>query len=132
MNKKHQLHIELEESEYQMLLRQRDFLKYNSVSDVIRAYIHSGHCYRFDYSGFYEFSTQVARIGNNINQIAHVANETLSISAEQIESLKDMMDRIEKIVRSASKEQAKIVEFKKGEDISGEIYGSYENHKNKE
>ena len=57
-----------------MLLQQRDFLKYSSIAQVLRAYIHSGHCYRFDMSGLYDFSTQISRVGNNINQIARSVN----------------------------------------------------------
>ena len=75
MNEKtKEIHLRITEEEYQMLLQQRDFLKYSSIAQVLRAYIHSGHCYRFDMSGLYDFSTQISRVGNNINQIAHVVN----------------------------------------------------------
>ena len=81
MNEKaKEIHLRISEDEYHMLLMQRDFLKYSSISQVLRAYIHSGHCYRFDMSGFYEFSTQISRVGNNINQIAAVVNETYSVT----------------------------------------------------
>ena len=75
MNEKaKEIHLRITEEEYQMLLQQRDFLKYSSIAQVLRAYIHSGHCYRFDMSGLYDFSTQISRVGNNINQIAHWTN----------------------------------------------------------
>ena len=80
MNEKtKEIHLRITEEEYQMLLQQRDFLKYSSIAQVLRAYIHSGHCYRFDMSGLYDFSTQISRVGNNINQIAAVVNETYFI-----------------------------------------------------
>ena len=80
MNEKtKEIHLRITEEEYQMLLQQRDFLKYSSIAQVLRAYIHSGHCYRFDMSGLYDFSTQISRVGNNINQIAAVVNETYVI-----------------------------------------------------
>lgn len=82
--KSKEIHLKISEEEYSMLKQQQDFLKYSSVSQVIRAYIHSGHCYRFDMSGLYDFSTQISRVGNNINQIAAAVNETYSVTPYQI------------------------------------------------
>lgn len=126
-----EIHLRISEEEYHMLLMQRDFLKYSSISQVLRAYIHSGHCYRFDLSGFYEFSTQISRVGNNINQIAAVVNETYSVTPYQMKMLQKQMAEVQEIVKTAAKENMKIIKFKEKENWSGDINGDYKNHKSK-
>lgn len=132
MNEKtKEIHLRISEEEYHMLLMQRDFLKYSSISQVLRAYIHSGHCYRFDMSGFYDFSTQISRVGNNINQIAAVVNETYSVTPYQMKMLQKQMAEIQDIVKTAAKENMKIIKFKEKENWAGDINGDYKNHKSK-
>lgn len=132
MNEKaKEIHLRITEEEYQMLLQQRDFLKYSSISQVLRAYIHSGHCYRFDMSGLYDFSTQISRVGNNINQIAAVVNETYSVTPYQMKMLQSQMTEIQGIVKKASEEKFKIIKFKEKENWAGDIDGDYKNHKSK-
>lgn len=126
-----EIHLRISEEEYHMLLMQRDFLKYSSISQVLRAYIHSGHCYRFDMSGFYEFSTQISRVGNNINQIAAVVNETYSVTPYQMKMLQKQMAEVQEIVKTAAKENMKIIKYKKKENWAGDINGDYKNHKSK-
>ena len=132
MNEKaKEIHLRTTEEEYQMLLQQRDFLKYSSIAQVLRAYIHSGHCYRFDMSGLYDFSTQISRVGNNINQIAAVVNETYSVTPYQMKMLQSQMTEIQEIVKKASEEKFKIIKFKEKENWAGNIDGDYKNHKSK-
>lgn len=132
MNEKtKEIHLRISEEEYQMLLQQRDFLKYSSIAQVLRAYIHSGHCYRFDMSGLYDFSTQISRVGNNINQITTIVNETYSVTPYQMKMLQNQMTEIQGIVKKASEEKFKIIKFKEKENWAGEINGDYKNHKSK-
>lgn len=132
MNEKtKEIHLRITEEEYQMLLQQRDFLKYSSIAQVLRAYIHSGHCYRFDMSGLYDFSTQISRVGNNINQIAAVVNETYSVTPYQMKMLQCQMTEIQEFVKKASEEKFKIIKFKEKENWAGDIDGDYKNHKSK-
>ena len=132
MNEKtKEIHLRITEEEYQMLLQQRDFLKYSSIAQVLRAYIHSGHCYRFDMSGLYDFLTQISRVGNNINQIASVVNETYSVTPYQMKQLQSQMTEIKEIVKKASEEKFKIIKFKEKENWAGDIDGDYKNHKSK-
>ncbi len=132
MNEKtKEIHLRISEEEYHMLLMQRDFLKYSSISQVLRAYIHSGHCYRFDMSSFYEFSTQISRVGNNINQIAAVVNETYSVTPYQMKMLQKQMSEVQEIVKTATKENMKIIKFKENENRAGDINGDCKNHKSK-
>ena len=132
MNEKtKEIHLRITEEEYQMLLQQRDFLKYSSLAQVLRAYIHSGHCYRFDMSGLYDFSTQISRVGNNINQIAAVVNETYSVTPYQMKMIQSQMTEIQEFVKKASEEKLKIIKFKEKENWAGDIDGDYKNHKSK-
>lgn len=132
MNEKtKEIHLRITEEEYQMLLQQRDFLKYSSIAQVLRAYIHSGHCYRFDMSGLYDFSTQISRVGNNINQIAAIVNETYSVTPYQMKMLQSQMAEIQEFVKKASEEKFKIIKFKEKENWAGDIDGDYKNHKSK-
>lgn len=132
MNEKtKEIHLRITEEEYQMLLQQRDFLKYSSIAQVLRAYIHSGHCYRFDMSGLYDFSTQISRVGNNINQIAAIVNETYSVTPYQMKMLQSQMAEIQDFVKKASEEKFKIIKFKEKENWAGDIDGDYKNHKSK-
>lgn len=132
MNEKtKEIHLRITEEEYQMLLQQRDFLKYSSIAQVLRAYIHSGHCYRFDMSGLYDFSTQISRVGNNINQIATIVNETYSVTPYQMKMLQSQMAEIQEFVKKASEEKFKIIKFKEKENWAGDIDGDYKNHKSK-
>ena len=132
MNEKtKEIHLRISEEEYHMLLMQRDFLKYSSISQVLRAYIHSGHCYRFDMSSFYEFSTQISRVGNNINQIAAVVNETYSVTPYQMKMLQKQMSEVQEIVKTATKENMKIIKFKENENWAGDLNGDCKNHKSK-
>lgn len=125
------LEFYVDENEYQMLLQQKEFLKYSSITQVLKAYIHSGHCYRFDMSGLYDFSTQISRVGNNINQIAAVVNETYSVTPYQMKMLQSQMTEIQGIVKKASEEKFKIIKFKEKENWAGDIDGDYKNHKSK-
>lgn len=129
-NNMHRVEIHLSEEEYQMLKKQQEFLMYSSATQVIRKYIRTGYCYRFDMSGLYEFSTQISRIGNNINQMAKIANETYSITPYQIEKIQKQMDEIEDLVREATLQKWKIIEAIEHENWSEDIYGYYENYKN--
>ena len=104
MNEKaKEIHLRITEEEYQMLLQQRDFLKYSSIAQVLRAYIHSGHCYRFDMSGLYDFSTQISRVGNNINQIARKANAGFATREETTRALR-MLDEVYGLLYEVAKQ----------------------------
>ena len=65
-----------------------------------------------DYGGLYEVATQISRIGNNINQIAKITNETRSILPSQIDDVKEDLEKIEKIIDSEIKKNAKLIKYR--------------------
>jgi len=109
MNKfNRRIYIRITQNEYDELMKQKDFLGFSSYSNLIRAYIHTGICYRIDYNGLFEVATQISRIGNNINQIANVANMTCEVTSEQVKELKSHMAELDKIMSYDFKEIEKV------------------------
>lgn len=107
-NKTREIHLRLSETEYQKLLEQQRFLGCPSYASLIRMYIHTGICYRIDYKGLSEVASQIARVGNNINQIAAVANATSEITPLQLEDVKKQLSKIEKILSDNISQKAEV------------------------
>lgn len=107
-NKTHEIHLRLSETEYQKLLEQQRFLDCPSYASLIRMYIHTGICYRIDYKGLSEVASQIARVGNNINQIAAVANATSEITPLQLDDVKKQLSKIEKILSENISQKAEV------------------------
>ncbi len=63
-------------------------MKLPSKSFTIRKLIVESALYDVDFREFREIGTQLARIGNNINQIAKRINETRSIYQTDIDEIK--------------------------------------------
>lgn len=70
-NNTRRIHIRVTDEGYAELLRQKEFMKLPSYSDLIRMYINNNICFSVDFNGLYEVYTQISKIGNNINQIAN-------------------------------------------------------------
>ena len=107
-NKTREIHLRLSETEYQKLLEQQRFLDCPSYASLIRMYIHTGICYWIDYKGLSEVASQIARVGNNINQIAAVANATSEITPLQLEDVKKQLSKIEKILSDNISQKAEV------------------------
>ena len=123
-----QIHLRLTEDEYNKLMEQKEFLEMPTYAKLLRMYIHTGICYKIDYSGFEELATQISRIGNNINQITKVANESKIVDASSIKSLKDEMAKIENILSENITNKAKITKMLDNNFFIGEAHGNNENH----
>lgn len=104
----YEIHLHFNEAEYREIQKQKEFLGYKTYAQLFRSYVHTNVCYSIDYDGLFELATQLSRIGTNINQIAKVANETQSVTAEQVNLLRKHMTEIDKILDKAFKEQTRI------------------------
>lgn len=71
-----------------------------SKTSFIRHLILYGFVYDVDYTPIMECNTQLARIGNNINQIAKKVNTTNKIYYSDIKILKEQMNEIWHIQKS--------------------------------
>lgn len=110
-NNYHELHIRIDESELRTLKKYKLFFETNSFSKIIRSFIRDGFCIKIDYSADLEVATQIARIGNNINQIAKVANESGTITQEQIKQLNDEMTKVEDRIEALFKYRGRFTKY---------------------
>ena len=126
------IYIRVTDEEYAELLRQKNFMNLPSYSDLVRMYINNAICFNVDFNGLFEVAAQIARIGNNINQIARVANESNDITPQQIEILMKHMNEIDTEVSKVSKAKANITKYIARETTEGGNLGNYENYKSKQ
>ncbi len=75
---------------------ERKFLQsgMQSKSAFIRHLILYGYVYEVDYSHLQEYNAALARIGNNLNQIARRINTTGNIYKDDIDEVKELMEKI--------------------------------------
>lgn len=131
---KRDIHVTLllSKTEYDEMKNQMKFLEISSNNKLLRSFIYDGLCFKVDYSGLYEVATQVSRIGNNINQIAKVANESGEVLPSQIDEIKEKLKRIEQIVDSEIRKGAKLIKYRdwkrkqilESEEMAGGINGN--------
>ena len=112
-NKSYHINLLLSEEDYRDLLNQEKHLGITTHREFFREKVREGFCYRVDYGGLYEVATQISRLGNNVNQIAKVANETRSVSPEQIELAITLLREIKKIANEEIKNSARIIKYQK-------------------
>lgn len=128
-NNTRRLDLMVTEEEYQELIRQKEFLKLPSYSSLIRMYINNAVCFSINFDGLFEISTQIARIGNNINQVARVANESQSVSECQIEILQKEMKELEDKVAQISNSKTELTKYIARETRGANKNGNNENNK---
>ena len=128
-NNTRRIHIRVTDEEYAELIRQKEFMHLPSYSDLIRMFINNNVCFTVDYRGLFEVATQIARIGNNINQIAKAVNETHSITPWQIEVLKNDMKAVNEEMDKVIRERGHISKYIARETSGGGNLGSYEDYK---
>ncbi len=86
--RKHELKVFLSDDEERILEGTMKLMKLPSKSFTIRKLIVESALYDVDFREFRDIGTQLARIGNNINQIAKRINETRSIYQTDIDEIK--------------------------------------------
>jgi len=86
--RKHELKVFLSDDEERILEGTMKLMKLPSKSFTIRKLIVESALYDVDFREFRNIGTQLARIGNNINQIAKRINETRSIYQTDIDEIK--------------------------------------------
>ncbi len=83
-------------SDDEQYILNRKFLQsgMQSKSAFIRHLILYGYVYEADYSHLQEYNTALARIGNNLNQIARRINTTGNVYKNDIDEVKELMEKI--------------------------------------
>lgn len=76
-----------------------------SKSAFLRQLVLYGYIYDIDYSELREYNTALARIGNNLNQIAKRANQTGNIYADDVKEAKELMNQVWQLQKSMLSKQ---------------------------
>ena len=73
---------------------------FNSRSAFVRTLIKYAQANRIDYKFIHEYTVQISKIGNNINQIAYKVNSTDCLSYEEYLTLRKDMEKIWQLQKS--------------------------------
>lgn len=93
-NRKNTLQIYLNDDELYILNRKLKQSGLNNKSAFIRHLILYGYVYDVDYSCLHEMNTFLANTSNNINQIAKRVNTTGNVYKDDIDEIKEFMEKI--------------------------------------
>ena len=92
--RKHSLHLYLNDAENELLEEKFKQSKIKSKSEFIRRLIIDGYIIEVNFSELNRYNFLLSNISNNINQIAHRINETRSIYKSDIDSVKEEVDKL--------------------------------------
>lgn len=92
--RKHKLTLYLSNDEKYILDNKVKVSGMNSTSAYLRNLIIYGYVYDVDYQYLRDYSTELSRIGNLLNQIAKRANTTGHIYPEDLKEVKELMEKI--------------------------------------
>ena len=95
------LTVRLTEEEKEILYKQMKRAGNRNVSDFIMTAACTHRSTVVNTSPILEIKGEVSRIGNNVNQIAKVANTTHSIFADDVEKLKGELNAVRGLVEKA-------------------------------
>jgi len=99
-SRKHRFTLRLSDDEARILEGKFKLSGMRSRSSFIRQLIIEGFVYDVDYSYLREYNVGLAKIGTNINQIAHRINETRSIYQSDIDELRKEFEEVCRLQRS--------------------------------
>ena len=119
-NNCHEIHLRIDDTEYQLLQNEKMFMKNMSISKIIRMMIRFGLCFYIDFSADFEVATQISKIGTNINQITRVINETHCITPEQAEEIINAMQEVNDKMELVLRNRGRLTKYE-GLDSSGNI-----------
>ena len=88
----------LTEEENELLKKRINDSPYDNFQNYARHMLLAGAIHYVDYSELQQLKWEVNKIGNNINQIAKLANQFEEISQEDIDDLLDLIHQVEWLV----------------------------------
>ena len=92
--RQNELKIYLNNDEQYILEQKFKISGMKSKSSFIRHLILYGYVYDVDYEHLREYNTILARIGNNLNQIAKRINSTRNIYQDDMNEVKELMNKV--------------------------------------
>lgn len=97
--------LRLTGEENELLKRRINVSPYDNFQNYARHMLLAGEIHYVDYSELQQLKWEVNKIGNNINQIAKLANQFEEISKEDIDDLLDLIHQIDLLVSNKLKEE---------------------------
>ena len=95
----------LTEEENELLKKRISDSPYDNFQNYARHMLLAGAIHYVDYSELQQLKWEVNKIGNNINQIAKLANQFEEISQEDIDDLLDLIHQVEWLVSNKLKDE---------------------------
>ena len=92
--RKNELKIYLSDDEQYILEQKVKASGMKSKSSFLRHQILYGFVYDIDYSDLREYNSTLAKIGNNLNQIAKRMNATGNVYATDVNQVKELMKKV--------------------------------------
>ena len=88
------IQIYLSEDEDYILTQKQKMSGLKSKSAFLRHLILYGYVYDIDYSELQEYNSVLAKIGNNLNQIAKRMNATGNVYEADVKQVKELMQKV--------------------------------------
>ena len=95
----------LTEEENELLKERINDSLYDNFQNYARHMLLAGKIHYVDYSELQQLKWEVNKIGNNINQIAKLANQFEEILQEDIDDLLDLIHQVEWLVSNKLKDE---------------------------
>lgn len=95
----------LTEEENELLKKRINDSPYDNFQNYARHMLLAGAIHYVDYSELQQLKWEVNKIGNNINQIAKLANQFEEISQEDLDDLLDLIHQVEWLVINKLKDE---------------------------
>lgn len=95
----------LTEEENDLLKRRINDSPYDNFQNYARHMLLAGEIHYVDYSELQQLKWEVNKIGNNINQMAKLANQFEEISQDDIDDLLDLIHQVEWLVSNKLKDE---------------------------
>ena len=92
--RKNELKISLSDDEQYILEQKVKVSGMRDKSSFLRHLILYGYVYDIDYSDLREYNTALAKIGNNLNQIAKRMNATGNVYKADVNEVKELMQKV--------------------------------------
>ncbi len=99
------IQIYLSEDEDYILSQKQKASGMKSKSSFLRHLILYGYVYDIDYSELREYNAALAKIGNNLNQIAKRMNATGNVYEADVKEVKELMNQVWHIQKSMLSKQ---------------------------
>ena len=97
--------LRLTEEENELLKKRINDSPYDNFQNYARHMLLAGSIHYVDYSELQQLKWEVNKIGNNINQVAKLANQFEEISQDDIDDLLDLIHQVEWLVSNKLKDE---------------------------